>query len=393
MITGTLLQFVTTGQVPDLDEHRRPKVFFGNTIHDRCYRRPFYDQGKFAKSFDDEGARNGWCLYELGCKGPTTYNACATIKWNGGASFPIESGHGCIGCSEPGFLGQGQLLLRRCPPPRGARRARSPRARCSELAAGAAAAGVVLGRGVRRREPPASTRHANSAPTTNRRGAELMDLLGFARGPALKVALAIFCLGVAWRIVGFALLRLRRDLNKPRASVLKCLTGGLVTVGSRSWPHPEFIARTGAGEALGYSYHIGLFIVVLLFTPHIVFLGSLFGFTWPGLPSSLITVISVLTLTLVSGGAVSARDQSGDAHAVEFRRLLQLVHHHAGDASRDSPPPPTSARRTRRCSAVHILSVDVLLIWFPFGKLMHAFYIFPSRAINGALLARKGAAS
>jgi nitrate reductase gamma subunit len=42
---------------------------------------------------------------------------------------------------------------------------------------------------------------------------------------------------------------------------------------------------------------------------------------------------------------------------------------------------------------LHILSVDVLLIWFPFGKLMHAFYIFPSRAINGAVLARKGAPS
>jgi nitrate reductase gamma subunit len=43
--------------------------------------------------------------------------------------------------------------------------------------------------------------------------------------------------------------------------------------------------------------------------------------------------------------------------------------------------------------AIHILSVDVLLIWFPFGKLMHAVYIFPSRALNGALLSRKGATS
>jgi hydrogenase small subunit len=57
----------------------------------------------FAKSFDDEGARQGWCLYEVGCKGPVTYNACATLKWNGGVSFPIQSGHGCLGCSEPGF--------------------------------------------------------------------------------------------------------------------------------------------------------------------------------------------------------------------------------------------------------------------------------------------------
>jgi hydrogenase small subunit len=109
VITGTLLQYVTTGKLPDLDEHRRPKAFFGNSIHDRCYRRPFYDEGKFAKSFDDEGARNGWCLYELGCKGPTTYNACATLKWNSGTSFPIESGHGCLGCSEPGFWDKGSF--------------------------------------------------------------------------------------------------------------------------------------------------------------------------------------------------------------------------------------------------------------------------------------------
>lgn len=109
VITGTLLQYVTTGRVPDLDEHLRPTAFFGNSIHDRCYRRPFFDRGQFAKSFDDEGARNGWCLYELGCKGPTTHNACATIKWNDGVSFPIESGHPCLGCSEPGFWDRGSF--------------------------------------------------------------------------------------------------------------------------------------------------------------------------------------------------------------------------------------------------------------------------------------------
>lgn len=109
VIAGTLAYFVTYGKLPELDHLGRPKVFFADTIHDRCYRRPFYDQGKFAKTFDDEGARNGWCLYELGCKGPTTYNACATIKWNGGVSFPIESGHGCLGCSEPNFWDKGSF--------------------------------------------------------------------------------------------------------------------------------------------------------------------------------------------------------------------------------------------------------------------------------------------
>ncbi len=107
VITGVLAHYLTFGGIPDLDHLGRPRAFFGDTIHDRCYRRPFYDQGKFAKTFDDEGARNGWCLYELGCKGPTTYNACATVKWNQGTSFPIQSGHGCLGCSEPDFWDKG----------------------------------------------------------------------------------------------------------------------------------------------------------------------------------------------------------------------------------------------------------------------------------------------
>lgn len=109
VITGVLAHYLTYGEIPALDALGRPKSFYGETIHDRCYRRPFYDQGKFAKTFDDEGARNGWCLYELGCKGPTTHNACATTKWNGGAGFPIEAGHGCLGCSEPNFWDAGSF--------------------------------------------------------------------------------------------------------------------------------------------------------------------------------------------------------------------------------------------------------------------------------------------
>jgi hydrogenase small subunit len=102
-MTGTIAYLLSFGAIPELDHLGRPKAFFGEAIHDRCYRRPFYERGMFAKSFDDDGARQGWCLFEVGCKGPVTYNACATLKWNGGVSFPIQSGHGCLGCSEPGF--------------------------------------------------------------------------------------------------------------------------------------------------------------------------------------------------------------------------------------------------------------------------------------------------
>lgn len=107
VIVALIMGLVITGKAPELDSLGRPKTFYGQTIHDRCYRRPFYNAGKFAGSFDDESAKRGYCLYKLGCKGPITRNACATIRWNGGLSFPIQSGHPCFGCSEPDFWDRG----------------------------------------------------------------------------------------------------------------------------------------------------------------------------------------------------------------------------------------------------------------------------------------------
>jgi hypothetical protein len=219
-----------------------------------------------------------------------------------------------------------------------------------------------------------------------------MDLLTLARGPIFKLAVVVFCTGVLWRITAFALLRVRRNFNEPRSPMLNAVWGGVVAIGSRSWPHPEFIPRTGAGEALGYSYHIGLFVVLLASAPHVTFLGSLFGVTWPALPSSVITMFSVLTFTLLL--------------AVMFRRLthkvLRLLSNFDDYFSWfiTTLVILTGLMTTAHIGGpyqtllgLHILSFDVLLIWFPFGKLMHAFYIFPSRAINGTLLARKGAAT
>ena len=135
VITGVLTHYMTFGSIPELDELGRPKAFYGDAIHDRCYRRPFYDRGLFAKTFDDEGARNGWCLFELGCKGPTTHNACATTKWNQGTSFPIQSGHGCLGCSEPNFWDGGSFY----------KALSTPITSVTAVAAAAVAAGVATG--------------------------------------------------------------------------------------------------------------------------------------------------------------------------------------------------------------------------------------------------------
>ncbi|MBV5297462.1 MAG: hydrogenase small subunit [Rhodoferax sp.] len=103
VITGTIAYYLVNQAAPPLDALGRPLVFFGKTVHDCCPRLDHYNAGEFAASFDDEGARQGHCLLMLGCKGPETFNACATTKWNQGTSSPTQAGHGCIGCSEPNF--------------------------------------------------------------------------------------------------------------------------------------------------------------------------------------------------------------------------------------------------------------------------------------------------
>ncbi len=103
VMTGVVTHILVLGHGPELDGLGRPKEFYSRRVHDTCYRRAYYDAGLFIESFDDERARKGYCLYKMGCRGPVTYNACSVTKWNGGVSYPIQSGHGCIGCSEAGF--------------------------------------------------------------------------------------------------------------------------------------------------------------------------------------------------------------------------------------------------------------------------------------------------
>lgn len=103
VIAGTLAHLALFDSPPALDAMHRPIPYYRTTVHDRCPRRNSFKARKFAKSFDDEEARNGYCLHELGCKGQSTYNACPSLKWDMGLSFPIQSGHPCLGCAQPNF--------------------------------------------------------------------------------------------------------------------------------------------------------------------------------------------------------------------------------------------------------------------------------------------------
>lgn len=102
-IVGNVLNFLLFGTLPALDAFNRPKWAYGHRIHDLCERRGHFDAGEFVQEFGDENAKNGFCLYKVGCKGPYTFNNCSRERFNQHTSWPIQAGHGCIGCSEPDF--------------------------------------------------------------------------------------------------------------------------------------------------------------------------------------------------------------------------------------------------------------------------------------------------
>ncbi len=100
-LPATVLYFLTFGKLPELDADNRPLFAYGRKLHDHCERRPHFDAGRFAKAFGDfETHGQGYCLYELGCKGPATYANCSTLRFNDGVAWPVSVGHPCVGCTE-----------------------------------------------------------------------------------------------------------------------------------------------------------------------------------------------------------------------------------------------------------------------------------------------------
>ncbi len=215
-----------------------------------------------------------------------------------------------------------------------------------------------------------------------------MDLLDFARGPALQVAAYILVAGVLWRLVGIMLLKEKPDYSEPRGS--SGLGAALRMVWSRSFSAPAFKPATMYPKWMAYFMHIGLFAVIFLFTPHIVFFEGFLGFDWPGLPNSAIYVIGVATVA--SAIALLVRRLTSpvlklisnfDDYFSWFMTVLPIV--------TGLLIPIRFGVRYETLLAIHILSVAALMIWLPFGKLGHTFLVFVTRGTTGMVFERRGA--
>ncbi len=96
-LVGTVLH-VASGASLDLDEHGRPRAFFGRLLHDQCPRFADYERERFAEKPGDAG-----CLFHLGCQGVLTEADCSWRGWNGGVNWCVRAGAPCVGCARPGF--------------------------------------------------------------------------------------------------------------------------------------------------------------------------------------------------------------------------------------------------------------------------------------------------
>ena len=215
-----------------------------------------------------------------------------------------------------------------------------------------------------------------------------MDLLEFARGPALQVAAYILVAGVIWRLVGIIMLKEKPEFSEPRNP--GGLMAALKVIYTRSFTAAPFKRATLYPKMLAYVLHIGLFVVVFLFVPHIVFFEGFLGFDWPGLPNNVIYFAGVAAV--VAGIALLVRRlthpvlkliSNFDDYFSWFLTLLPIV--------TGLLMPVRMGVRYETLLAVHILSVAVLMIWLPFGKLGHTFLVFITRGTTGMVFERRGA--
>jgi nitrate reductase gamma subunit len=219
-----------------------------------------------------------------------------------------------------------------------------------------------------------------------------MTLLMFARGPALQVAVLILIAGTCWRLAGIFLLRQRPGLAESRGSVPARIGGGLSMIMTRFVPRRTFWPRIAVSVVLSAVFHIGLVIILFGGAPHIQVFHQMTGLTWSNLPKGLIVMVSGLTLA-----SMIALLTRRIFHPV--LRLLSTVDDYLSWLLVFLPVlsgvllSGETIGGYGNLLALHILSVELLMIWLPFGKLMHAVLVFPGRWSMGASFARKGAAT
>ena len=216
-----------------------------------------------------------------------------------------------------------------------------------------------------------------------------IELLSWVRGPAFQIASIIFVAGVIIRIIEILMLGRKTNLAEAKGSAT---LGGFRTIVTRSFPRKTTMQRSAFRIVAGYIFHIGLFVTIFLFAPHILVFESISNLSWPSLPTEIIdafAVVTIIALFLVIIDRYRNRvlrylTNTGDilAWLVTILPLITgyIAFHRIGTTA------PTLI-------SIHILSVELFMVVFPFTKLMHTFTLFFARWHNGAISGYRGVQS
>ena len=216
-----------------------------------------------------------------------------------------------------------------------------------------------------------------------------IEFLNWVRGPGFQIATIIFVAGVIIRFAEILLLGRKPNLAEAKGSEMR---SGLRTIISRSIPDKGTFQRSTFTVVAGYIFHIGLFVTLFLFAPHILMFKEVFGFGWPSLPTPIVDAMAVVTIiALLAVLAHRIRNKVLNFLTTKEDYIVWLV---------TIAPLITGYMAFHRIGmtaptllAIHILSVELLLVLFPFTKLMHTFTIILSRWYGGAISGYRGVES
>ena len=216
-----------------------------------------------------------------------------------------------------------------------------------------------------------------------------IEFLNWVRGQGFQIAVIIFVAGIIIRFGEILLLGRKANLAEPKGSEM---IGGLQTVVTRSVPDKNTFQRSTFTVVAGYIFHLGLFVTIFLFAPHILMFKDVIGFGWPSLPTPIVDATAVVTIiALLAVLTHRMRDNvlkfltTKEDYLVWMLTILPLITGYMA-FHRIGMTAPTLL-------AIHILSVELLLVVFPFTKLMHTFTFALSRWYNGAISGYRGVQS
>ena len=209
--------------------------------------------------------------------------------------------------------------------------------------------------------------------------------LEFKRGPLFMVSLLIFIAGMVYRLVQVAMLGWNKDQSKPRGSkgtgVVKSWLRGIAIWPFIPWVKEAFI-RNPVMYIAGGLFHLGLFVVIFLGTPHMLVWKSLLGFGWGTLPLPYIDwlavagIIGMILLLILRRTNPVLKLLSGLPEYFNWLFVFlpmisgYIMTHHL-------------FFRYEVAYSLHMLTVDWMLIWIPFSRISHFMFYFFSRTIHG----------